>query len=420
MYDVIVVGTRVAGAATAMLLARRGLRVLAVDRASFPSDTLSTHQLQVPGVARLQRWGLLDEIVTAGTPATRHATFHSAGVAIRGRMPNVEGVDALYSPRRTLLDHVLVRAAERAGAELRSRFVVNQLLFDGDRVAGIAGRSKGGAAIEERAPLVIGADGKNSLVASAVRASTRLERASMTAPSYTYWEGVDLAGGEVHAFGGVAAGAWPTKDGLTMTSVAPPPAGLSSSPDQRLASTLKMLDRCGELGERVRAGRQAERLRSTTDVPNRIRQAMGAGWVLVGDARAVIDPISAQGMTQALRDAELVSDTIVAGLGGSRPLEHALVSYERRRNAELMPMFKFTVGLARLRAPQAFDRALFEAIAGSQAHADRFMAVLSGTLSPEALFNPLSLIQILGLGRLARLLSANRRAAVPARQPEVR
>ena len=104
MYDVIVVGTRVAGASTAMLLARRGLKVLAVDRAAFPSDTLSTHQVQVPGVARLARWGILDGVVAAGTPAATSVRFDPGQVVLRGSFREFEGASAVYSPRRTLLD----------------------------------------------------------------------------------------------------------------------------------------------------------------------------------------------------------------------------------------------------------------------------------------------------------------------------
>src|SRR5215467_2185074 len=117
-YDVIVVGARVAGAATAMLLARHGLRVLCVDRATFPSDTLSTHQIQLPGVAKLKRWGLLDA-VAAHTPPTREVRFDMGDVVLEGRFPPYDGVDAIYGPRRILLDKILVDAARASGAELR-------------------------------------------------------------------------------------------------------------------------------------------------------------------------------------------------------------------------------------------------------------------------------------------------------------
>src|ERR687887_189344 len=201
MYDVIVVGARVAGSSTAMLLARRGLKVLVVDRASFPSDTLSTHQVQLPGIAKLRRWGLLERVAASGAPPTRHVVFDQGAVALDGHYPEFDGVDALYSPRRTVLDKLLVDAAREAGAEVREGFVVEELLADGGRVAGVRGREKGGVAAVERARLVVGADGKHSLVARTVGAATYHDKPVLSMACYTYWEGVDLAGGEIHGRG---------------------------------------------------------------------------------------------------------------------------------------------------------------------------------------------------------------------------
>src|SRR5438132_10716722 len=176
-YDVIVVGARVAGAATAMLLARQGLRVLAVDRVSFPSDTISSHQLQVPGAALLHRWGLLGKLAAAGTPPARRVRFDAGGgLVMDGQFPACEGVDALYSPRRTLLDSILVEAAREAGAEVRENFRVTQVTASGDRVTGIRGSARGRPEVTEAASLVIGADGKRSLVAGAVSARQYRER----------------------------------------------------------------------------------------------------------------------------------------------------------------------------------------------------------------------------------------------------
>ena len=127
MYDAIVIGARAAGSTTAMLLARAGLDVLVVDRARFPSDTLSTHQLQIPAVARLRRWGLLDKVIASGAPATRRVRFDQPGVILEGTWPVHEGVDALYSPRRTVLDKILVDAARDAGAEVREGFPVDAI-----------------------------------------------------------------------------------------------------------------------------------------------------------------------------------------------------------------------------------------------------------------------------------------------------
>jgi hypothetical protein len=123
-HDVIIVGARVAGAATAMLLARQGVRVLVTDRVRFPSDTISSHQVQVPGIARLHRWGLLGRLRAAGTPPTSQVRFDAGDVVLHGRFPACQGIDELYSPRRTVLDTLIVDAA---GAEVREQFRVEEL-----------------------------------------------------------------------------------------------------------------------------------------------------------------------------------------------------------------------------------------------------------------------------------------------------
>jgi flavin-dependent dehydrogenase len=157
VYDVIVVGARVAGASTALLLARRGLKVLCVDKASFPSDTLSTHQIQVPGVAKLKRWGVIGAIIGANTPPTREIMFDAGGgVVLKGRYPPFEGVDAVYGPRRTILDKIVADFARESGAELREDFLVDDLSSTDGRVTGVQGRGKSGRTVSEAAILVVG------------------------------------------------------------------------------------------------------------------------------------------------------------------------------------------------------------------------------------------------------------------------
>ncbi len=180
MYDVIVIGARVAGSATAMLLARHGLKVLAVDKAAFPSDTLSTHQVQLPGVARLEHWGLLSRIAASGTPATRHVRFDPGGVVLDGCYPPFDGIDALYSPRRALLDTILVEAAREAGADVRERFAVDEIVIRDGRVVGVRGREPGGNTVRESARIVVGADGRHSLLARTVAPSAYHEIPPLT------------------------------------------------------------------------------------------------------------------------------------------------------------------------------------------------------------------------------------------------
>lgn len=170
-YDVIVTGARCAGSPTAMLLARRGYRVLLVDRVRFPSDTISTHLMHPPGVDALDRWGLLDRLVATGCPPISRYTF-DVGPVLTG------SPGTAYGPRRTVLDSLLVQAAAEAGAEVREGFTVEEVVVEGDRVTGIRGR--GGPL--ERARVVVGADGRHSRVAAAVQAETYNER-----PAYEGW-----------------------------------------------------------------------------------------------------------------------------------------------------------------------------------------------------------------------------------------
>jgi 2-polyprenyl-6-methoxyphenol hydroxylase-like FAD-dependent oxidoreductase len=383
MYDAIIVGARVAGASTAMLMARRGLKVLVVDRAQFPSDTLSTHQVQVPGVARLRRWGLLDDVIAAGTPPTRDVSFDLGPVVLRGRWPEFEGADALFSPRRTILDALLVAAARAAGAEVRERFKVDEILFEDGRVSGIRARG-----VREKARLVVGADGRHSLVAKAVRPAAYRAIPPRSVAYYTYWTGVPGEAGRMYMRGDRAIGAWPTNDGLVMTYVAAPASAFATFKADPEGALREALDRTGELGEQIRAGERADRVFGTADLPNRFHTPFGPGWALVGDAGLLMDPITGQGISQAFRDAELLADAVASG----SPLE----DYQRARDADAQPIYDMTVDLASFAPPQVRQQLLFDALAARPEEVDRFFGVLNGSVPSGEYFAPRNLLRLLG------------------------
>jgi 2-polyprenyl-6-methoxyphenol hydroxylase-like FAD-dependent oxidoreductase len=422
-YDVIVVGARVAGAATAMLLARQGLRVLAVDRVSFPSDTISSHQVQVPGVALLQRWGLLGKLAAAGTPSARRVRFDAGGgLVLDGRFPAYEGVDALYSSRRTLLDTILVEAAREAGAEVRENFRVTQLTASSGRVTGIRGNARGRPAVTETASLVIGADGKRSLVAGAVGARQYHERPVRSFASYSYWAAVPVLGGELYQRPGRAVAVFPTNDELTMVYVAAPMTEFASARADLEGHYLRTLDACGDLGERVRSGSRAERLRTTPDQPNTFRRSHGPGWALAGDAGVVMDSVSAQGTTHALRDASYLSAAVVAGLGGSRPLAGALRDHQRSRDRAIRGMYDFTVGLAAFSPVTPGQRRFLAAVAADQQETDRFLGAFAGIVPPEQYFTLRSVVRILGSRGIRKLttVTANQLSSGPRQRDPAR
>ena len=251
-YDAIIVGARCAGAPTAMLLARQGYRVLVVDRASFPSDTVSTHMIHAPGIAALHRWGLLDEVTATGCPAVESYSFDFGPFTITGTPRPCEGIATGYAPRRTVLDKILVDAAARAGAEVRERFSVEDVIVEDGTVVGIRGRGDGGTAVVERARVVIGADGRNSRVAKAVQPAQYNDKPMLQWSYYTYWSDLPVDGFEIVVRPDRGWAAMPTNDGLTLLVVGWPYSESAAYKADVEANYLKTLELAPEFAERVR------------------------------------------------------------------------------------------------------------------------------------------------------------------------
>jgi 2-polyprenyl-6-methoxyphenol hydroxylase-like FAD-dependent oxidoreductase len=342
-YDVVVVGARVAGAATAMLLARQGLRVLMVDRSRYGSDTVSTHALMRAGVLQLRRWGLLGQVVAAGAPAVRRTVFHHESGDIPVSIKPAAGVTALYAPRRTTLDALLVDAAVDAGAEARFGVKVTGLLRDEHgRVSGVTGRGRDGSPVSIRAAVTVGADGLHSTVASAVAAPVERRAANATAVLYGYWPGVEPVGYEWFYGRQAGAGFIPTEGGLTVVF-----AGTSPGRFRRLGG--RATDRFSALldlaapGARDRVvGAPVGGLRGFPGSAAYLRRAWGPGWALVGDAGYFKDPITAHGITDALRDAELLARAIGAAVRAEASWATALGGYQALRDRLSLPLFDVT------------------------------------------------------------------------------
>ena len=378
MYDAIVVGARCAGSPTSMLLARRGYRVLLVDKASFPSDTISTHILWPHGAAVLSRWGLSNALEATGVPPIcRPMSFDVGPFALRGTIAANEGRGG-FCPRRTVLDNLLLQAAAASGVEVREAFTVDGLLFDGDTVVGIRGRHRAGPMVEDRARLVIGADGVHSLVARQVRAPEYDRRPVAACAFYSYFSDVAQDDIELYVREHCAFGAIPTSDGLHLVMVNWPTREFSvvrADIDGHVQRTLAMAP---DLEARVNGGRREEKWYGTAGVPNYFRKPYGKGWALVGDAGYCRDPITAQGMSDAFIDAEQVADAIDAGLSGRGDLEAALAAAEAARNERVRPMYELTNQLAALEPPPTHMQELFVALHDNQAATDAFLSAITG------------------------------------------
>jgi flavin-dependent dehydrogenase len=347
--DVVIVGGRVAGASTALLLARAGARVVVVERGRYGSDTLSTHGLMRAGILQLARWGVLQEIVAAGTPAITSTLFRYAGgetteVGIR---PG-PGVPALYAPRRHLLDRLLVDAAAEAGAEVHHERTVVSLLEQDGRVCGVRVRDPGGAETDVEAAVTVGADGIRSTVAAHTRPRIRCQGRAAGAVLYRYYEGLDVAGYEWAYGEGAAAGLIPTNDGRTCVFAGASPQRLRTLRREGIerAFTALLGQACPELPERLTAGAPVERLHGWAGVPGYLRQCWGPGWALVGDAGYFKDPITSHGITDGLRDAELLAEAVLDSLAGEVTEAKALDRYQATRDRLSHRLFAVTEAIA--------------------------------------------------------------------------
>src|SRR5437016_2786917 len=334
MYDAIIVGARCAGSPTALLLARKGYKVLLADRGSFPSDmAFSNHFVHQAGTARLKRWGLLERLAATGCPPITTAHFDYGAFALSGSpVPAEGGVTEAYAPRRKVLDPILVEAAVEAGAELRENFSVQEVLWENDCVSGIRGHAKNGAMLTENARITIGADGMFSTVARAVKAPEYNAKPPLEGSWYSYWSGVPMKGWHLWLRPHRVIFAYNTNDNLTLIGVAFPARGLSDirkNVEQHHRATIEQY--APELMERMRNGKRESHFVGGA-IPYHVRRPYGPGWALVGDAGYQKDPCTASGITDAFRSAEWLAHALDSGFSGRQPLQQALAAYEEKRN----------------------------------------------------------------------------------------
>jgi 2-polyprenyl-6-methoxyphenol hydroxylase-like FAD-dependent oxidoreductase len=342
-YDVVVVGARVAGAATAMLLGRAGLDVLLVEQGAPGADTLSTLALMRGGVLQLSRWGLLQAIRASGTPRIQTTTFHYDGEPIQVRIKPKDGVDALYAPRRTVLDPILVRAAERAGVDVAWRTRLTGLCRSWKgRVSGASLEGPGGERRDIAAAWVVGADGTHSAVATTVDAAVYRAGPHAAAVIYSFIDGLELDGYHWHYVQGAAAGAIPTGGGEVLVFVSVPREHFMRELRHDLSGGFyRVLHQVVPwLAGAARVLGTTEPFRGFAGGTGYLRTPSGPGWALVGDAGYFKDPLTAHGLTDAMRDAELLSRALLTGT------DTALAEYRAVRDALSLPLFEITDEIA--------------------------------------------------------------------------
>jgi flavin-dependent dehydrogenase len=370
--DAVIVGARCAGAATALLLARAGARVLLVDRGAYGSDTTSTHALMRGAILQLHRWGVLPAIVAAGTPPVHATTFSYPDQDITVPIEPRFGVSALYAPRRALLDRVLVDAAADSGAEVSHGVRIDDVIVDErGRVRGITAVA-GGRPHRIDADIVIGADGLHSTIAQRVGAARVVEGRHSAGVLYSYWEGLPVDGYYWRFQAGASIGAIPTNHGATCVFASVPSGRFRADIQRDAASAYRRLIREVSTGfaARLDEARQLEPVRGFGGHRGFIKQGTGPGWALVGDAGYFKDPVTGHGITDALRDAELLARAIIQGTAA------AFAAYETTRHDLSRRLFEITDDIASYAWTDAEVQSLHRALSTEMSREVRALAAL--------------------------------------------
>ena len=380
-YDAVIVGARCAGAATAMLLTRAGMKVLVIDRQTYGSDTMSTHALMRTGVLQLDRWGVLPAVMAAGTPEIRTTTFHYGCDSLSLSIKPEHGIEHLCAPRRTVIDRILVEAARAAGADVRHGLAVSQLQFDNKgQVIGALLKDPDGHSTPVRSEIVIGADGRQSTVAALVNAGTYLTGQSASGYVYGYYEDLERRGYHWHFGENVAAGVIPTNHGQHCVFAAVAGTGFRDTFHGNIEGAfLKVLEANSlQLSGDVSRARLVGRLRGFAGVPGHLRQPYGPGWALVGDAGYFKDPLTAHGISDALRDAELLARAML----DESPC--GLEAYQHHRDAMSLSLFHTTEAIASFRWSLDEIKSLHTSLSASMKTECEYMAGLTAPMRRES------------------------------------
>ncbi|HEY3683700.1 MAG TPA: NAD(P)/FAD-dependent oxidoreductase [Streptosporangiaceae bacterium] len=383
-FDVVIVGARCSGSALATFLARSGVRVCVVDQARFPSDTPSTHAIQPAGVHILRRLGVL------GPPRDAGAAIERVSIALGNARIEVDRISAMagapmLNVRRLHLDALLVDAAARAGAEVRTRTPVTDLVTERGRVVGVA--TKSGVL---RARLVVGADGVRSTVARVAGA----REYGRTAPGrlfvWGYFEGAGAPTdqvwlGKIDDYGFLGS---PTDSGLFMAAVSPSMGRRRTVLADPAASHADGLAHWPELADGLAGARRIGPLRVMPRWRGYFRRSAGPGWVLLGDAGHFKDPTAGQGISDALRQADALAGAVADNLAGADRLDRAMRDWWGWRDRDAWQMYWFAHDMGAAGPTPRLRQHILDRVAADPRLAEGLLRVLNHELPPSKLFTP--------------------------------
>jgi len=348
-YDVVIVGARVAGALLAIVLGQQGRRVLLIDRATFPSDTLSTHFFRAPALRAFRQAGVLDEVLASAPPLTWDHNVVD-GIVFPEPVTRPEDYPFYLCLRRIVLDDILTR---RARATTHVQFTegapVDTLLRQGDGVRGISWAESGDRR-QASARVVVGADGIHSWMARQVSPAIEQHEPVNRAMYFGYYRGIEPSANpaaEFHYRENHLVYCFPCDGGLTLLAASVPVeefAAFRRDPAGRLAAEVNAMV---DLAPRVRNAERAGRVLGAGNIPGYLRVPYGNGWALVGDAAMAMDPWSGQGIDQAATHAVLLARWLGDFLDSRIGWAEAMQAYHQERNEFSLETFRRTCRFGR-------------------------------------------------------------------------
>ncbi|HEX6291014.1 MAG TPA: NAD(P)/FAD-dependent oxidoreductase [Herpetosiphonaceae bacterium] len=391
-YDVIIVGARIAGTATAALLAQEGFKVLLLEKTTFPSPTVSCPVVFGNALEVLSRFGAEEVVDRLGAPKLRLYGTDYGFVRVAAHLPPYKGRDYAYSIQRERLDEAVARHVEQLpGVTLREGFSVTELLHESGRVVGVRGREQGGAIETIHARLaVIGADGRNSAVARMVGARAYDTKPAHSYLYYAYYRNVtplDEPSAMVYRNRpGTALLVFDADQELTVLSIAavdPPFEQARKDPEAAMQRVLRQVP---EVAARFEQAERATPIVGLAPFGMFRRQAYGPGWALVGDAGVRLDPVTGQGIYQGLHTAELLADALVQVRDG-RPWGQAMSEFQRLRDAHSKAAYDFAAVQSQLTPQPWLSRRLLKHMAADPALATYYFGTANGATPAEENFN---------------------------------
>lgn len=388
-YDAIIVGARPAGAVTAALMAQAGFHVLLLDRVTFPKPTLSCPITFGNTFAILAKIGALGKIEALGAPKLRLYQTQIRDVHLRGRMLPYAGYDYAYQIRRELFDQALFEhVAGLPNIETRLGLSVTDVIWEKDRVVGVRAREGGGDEMEIRAGAVIGADGAFSTIAEKVQAKKYKVIPGHTCIYYAYYENVKPAADEPTAtiyydpddhFAFITAN---SDSSLTVISISLPASQFERARQDHENIHFEYAEKIPAMAERMQNAQRVTPIYGVNPRESFYREPFGNGWALVGDAAYYKDPLPGQGIRDALRAAELVTQAFIeyrAAGKTARAWQDAFRAYHRTRDRETQAMYELTDYYAQIerdRPPPEMD--VFRAIAAQPKWSNIYVSMFNG------------------------------------------